>query len=69
MGTMVGTGRKRKFKGKVYYHFGNSDSKEEAMEFASDIRIETGSSVKVTGDYYGGADIWVSDKKLLTMKY
>ncbi len=69
MGTMVGSGRKRKFGSKTYYHFGNSDDKEEAKEFASDIRIETGASVKVTGDYYGGGDIWVSDKKLLTMEY
>jgi len=69
MGTMVGSGRKRRFGKTQYYHWGNSDSMEEADEWKEDIDEALGVPLKVTDDRYGGADIWakVRDQEILNL--
>ena len=52
----------RKFGGVEYRLWGNADDREEAEEdIAVDIRKE-GYAVKVTGDRYDGANIWIKPK-------
>lgn len=60
MGTMIGTGRKVKYGGKVYRHSGNSDMWDDVREDITDVRGKVYSSrdFLIVSDGYSGFDIY-----------